>query len=233
MRCGQARHPEQVQVIEPDMVPVAGLAATALRKVNFPEPSARKVTVAVAVAASGSKVALPTTKLPPAAKIEALPYVPGPWYGETSAVKYTGLPIAGAGIWKLGWCRAGTGVPRAASRAHELAGLVTPGNAVNDACRVFVPPICNVPVKLISPGMAWPLAALSLDAPPGPLDRPAAGDRAAEDAVGDGPEAGWVLRDEGVEEAPPAAGLAAELHPASRTANRRAAVTPGPACRRE
>lgn len=47
----------------------------------------------------------------------------------------------------------------AASRAHELAGLVTPGKAVKDICRFRAPVICRVPLKLISPGIDLPLAA--------------------------------------------------------------------------
>ena len=45
--------PEHVQLTEPERVPVAGFAATALRKVKVPEPSARKVAEALAVAAIG------------------------------------------------------------------------------------------------------------------------------------------------------------------------------------
>jgi len=45
------------------------------------------------------------------------------------------------------------GVPLRASRAQELAGLVTPGNALKDACRLLAPCRFRVPLKVISPAM--------------------------------------------------------------------------------
>ena len=136
-------------------------------------------------------------KLPATARMEALPYVPGPWYGETSAMKYTGLPGAGAGILNAGSCPDGTGVPLPASRAHELAGLVTPGKAVNGKRCVVAPVSCRVPLKEMSPGMAFlfaavPLAGLALPAEDG-LALPDEGAAAAEEEGGGGGGGGGAM----------------------------------------
>ena len=75
-------------------------------------------------------------------------------------MKYTGLPAAGAGSLNEGCWPDGTGVPPAASRVHELAGLVTPGKAVNDECCVVAPVSRMVPVKVMSPRMPFVLATV-------------------------------------------------------------------------
>lgn len=51
-------------------------------------------------------------------------------------------------------------MPRAASRAQELAGLVTPGNAVNAECCRLAPVSRKAPLNEMSPGMAFPFAVV-------------------------------------------------------------------------
>jgi hypothetical protein len=86
--------------------------------------------------------------------------VPGPWYGETTATKYAALPADGDGSSNCCFCPAGAGVPLAAIRAHELAGRVVPGKAVNDELCLFAPVSSKVPLKVMSPRMAFVFVAL-------------------------------------------------------------------------
>ena len=133
-------------------------------------------------------------------------------------MKYTGLPAAGAGSLNEGCCPDGTGVPRAASRAHELAGLVTPGKAVNFERCVFAPVSRMVPVKLMSPGIPFRFATV-------PVLRdgllPPADDGAAAGAA-DGDD---VL--EAADGVAPAVGGPDELHAATVAAS----SSPAPAAR--
>ena len=148
-------------------------------------------------------------------------------------MKYTGLPGAGAGILNAGSCPAGTGVPLAASRAHELAGLVTPGKAVNGKRCVVAPVSCRVPVKEMSPGMAFrfaavpvPLAGLALPAEDG-LALPDEGAAAGEEAAGE--EAEDVL--EPVGRVAPPDGEPEELQAARAAVSSRPAAAARPRAR--
>ena len=64
-----------------------------------------------------------------------------------------GLPAAGAGMLKSGRAPLAAGVPRAAMRAQELAGLVTPGNALNATCCAEAPYNRKLPLKVIRPAI--------------------------------------------------------------------------------
>jgi len=75
------------------------------------------------------------------------------------AAKYTLFPTAGAGIWNCCLAPLAAGVPAAPIRAQELAGLVTPGKALNEACCVLAPWELKIPVKVMSPEMVVPLCA--------------------------------------------------------------------------
>jgi hypothetical protein len=112
--------------------------------------------------------------------MDAFSYVPGPWYGATSAMKYTGLPADGAGTPNPALWPAGTGVPLAASRAHELAGLVTPGNAVNEKFCVVAPVSWMDPLKVMRPEMAFPFVVV-LVSPTAGLTLPDEEEAAGED----------------------------------------------------
>lgn len=125
----------------------------------------------------------------PTERIAAFPYTPGPWYGKTSASTYTLLPAGGAGIWNSGLPSLGAGVPCAAIRAQELAGLVTPGKALNDERWKVAPRSSKVPLKVISPAMPCPVAPVR-ELPPGPgLVLLAADPLAADPLAADGPDA--------------------------------------------
>jgi hypothetical protein len=133
-------------------------------------------------------------------------------------MKYTGLPAAGAGSLNEGCCPEGTGVPRAASRAHELAGLVTPGKAVNLERSDFAPVSRRVPVKAMSPGMAFRFAAVPV--PRARLALPDEGAVAGEEAGDDvlEPADGVALAD----------GEPDELHAATVVASSRPAAAARP-----
>ena len=133
-------------------------------------------------------------------------------------MKYTGLPAAGAGSLNEAGCPDGAGVPRAASRAHELAGLVTPGKAVNVERCVVAPVSRMVPLKAMSPGMAFRFAADPV--PRARLALAGAGATVGEEADDDELEpADGVLS---------AAGEPDELHAATATASSRPAAAARP-----
>jgi hypothetical protein len=72
------------------------------------------------------------------------------------------LPTAGEGILNCGFAFLAPGVPSRAIRVQELAGLVTPGNALNEACCVLAPCRSKVPLNVIRPAMVFPAAAAGL-----------------------------------------------------------------------
>jgi hypothetical protein len=131
--------------------------------------------------------------LAPTATIDDLWYVPGPRYGCTTAASETSPPCGGAGIMNcFGWPLA-AGVPAVAICAHELFGLVTPGNARNDACKLCAPDTSRCPLKAIRPAMTtflvvvarvWTGVGFALK----DADVPGAGVVTPEDPAADGPE---------------------------------------------
>jgi hypothetical protein len=101
--------------------------------------------------------------------------VPGPWYGTILAVKYTLFPTAGAGIWNCCLAPFAAGVPWVPIRAQELAGLVTPGKALNDACWALAPWESKTPAKVMRPAIVFPGRAAGELTPAAALDPEALG----------------------------------------------------------